>query len=64
MAFYGCTGLKTVTIPNSVKSIGEYAFSGCMGLEEVTIPNYACLAIDRVYNSGPSFDKNTIVYRE
>ena len=39
-AFYGgCTGLTSVTIPNSVTSIGGGAFSGCTGLASVTIPN-------------------------
>ncbi|MBO4777877.1 MAG: leucine-rich repeat domain-containing protein, partial [Bacteroidales bacterium] len=38
-AFYGCTGLTSVTIPNSVTSIGDYAFYGCTGLTSVTIPN-------------------------
>ena len=38
-AFYGCSGLTTVTIPNSVTSIGSFAFSGCSGLTSVTIPN-------------------------
>ena len=38
-AFYGCSGLTSVTIPNSVTSIGDYAFSGCSGLTSVTIPN-------------------------
>ena len=37
-AFYGCTGLTSVTIPNSVTSIGEYAFRTCSGLTSVTIP--------------------------
>ncbi len=32
-AFYGCSGLSSVTIPNSVTSIGSYAFYGCSGLE-------------------------------
>ena len=38
-AFYGCSGLKSVTIPDSVTRIGSFAFSGCSGLESVTIPD-------------------------
>ena len=38
-AFYGCTGLTSVTIGNSVTSIGNYAFWYCSGLTSVTIPN-------------------------
>ena len=36
-AFYGCTGLTSITIPNSVTSIGSDAFSDCRGLTSVTI---------------------------
>ena len=38
-AFHYCDGLKSVTIPNSVTSIGESAFIYCDGLTSVTIPN-------------------------
>ena len=38
-AFGDCTGLTSVTIPNSVTSIGDYAFQNCTGLTEVTIGN-------------------------
>ncbi|MCQ2278802.1 MAG: leucine-rich repeat domain-containing protein [Bacteroidales bacterium] len=38
-AFYGCSGLTSVTIPNSVTSIGNYAFDYCTGLTSVTIPS-------------------------
>jgi len=51
-AFSGCTGLTSVivpgetgassgwsvTIPNSITSIGQGAFSGCTGLTNITIP--------------------------
>ena len=36
---YNMTGLISVTIPNSVTSIGRYAFAGCTGLTSVSIPN-------------------------
>jgi uncharacterized repeat protein (TIGR02543 family) len=38
-AFYGYTGLTSVTIPVSVTSIGQYSFYGCTGLTSVTIPS-------------------------
>ena len=38
-AFYGCSGLTSVTIPDGVTSIGYEAFSGCRGLTSVTIPD-------------------------
>ena len=38
-AFYGCTGLTSVTIPDSVTSIGYCAFDGCTSLTSVTIPD-------------------------
>ena len=38
-AFSGCSGLTSITIPNSVTSIEERAFSSCQGLTSITIPN-------------------------
>ena len=38
-AFSNCTGLTSITIPDSVTSIGGYAFSGCTGLTSITIPD-------------------------
>ena len=38
-AFYGCSGLPSVTIPNGVTYIEESAFAGCRGLTSVTIGN-------------------------
>ena len=49
MAFYGCSGLSSVTIPNSVTSIGSYAFDGCSGLTSVTIPESVTAIQDGVF---------------
>ncbi|EMY3513025.1 leucine-rich repeat domain-containing protein, partial [Flavobacterium psychrophilum] len=38
-AFFGCIGLTSVTIPNSVTVIRRGIFAGCSGLISVTIPN-------------------------
>ena len=38
-AFRNCSGLTSVTISDSVTSIGEYTFSGCTGLTSITIPD-------------------------
>ena len=38
-AFYNCSNLNSIRIPNSVTTIGGYAFDGCKGLTSVTIPN-------------------------
>ena len=38
-AFWRCSGLTNITIPDSVTSIGHCAFARCSGLTSITIPD-------------------------
>ena len=38
-AFYDCTNLTSVTIPNGVTSIGASTFRGCSSLTSIVIPS-------------------------
>ena len=49
-SFFNLTKLKSVTIGNSVTSIGDYAFSDCSGLTSVTIPNSVTSIGDYAFN--------------
>lgn len=37
-AFQNCTSLRRISIPATVKEIGNYAFDGCYSLEDIFIP--------------------------
>lgn len=52
-AFSGCTGLTSVSMPNSIKTIGYNAFYGCSALSSIEIPN-GVESIDAAAFSGCS----------
>lgn len=52
-AFSNCTSLTSVSIPDTVTSIGDEAFMGCTMLKEITIPTSVTAIANRVfYESG------------
>ena len=59
-AFYGCSGLTSVTIPNSVTSIGSFAFMGCNSLTSVNIPEGVTSIGKQVFSGCNSLTSVTI----
>ena len=59
-AFCGCESLQSVTIPNSVTSIGYRAFERCESLQSVTIPNSVTKIEDGAFSSCNSLQSITI----
>ena len=59
-AFQRCDSLSSVTIPNSVISIGSSAFSCCQSLTSVTIPNSVTSIESRTFEACSSLTSITI----
>ena len=56
-AFYGCSGLTSITIPNSVTSIGNWAFLACSGLTSITIPSSVTTIRDGAFQTCSGLKK-------
>jgi formylglycine-generating enzyme required for sulfatase activity len=61
-AFYACTNLNSVTIPNSVSSIRVAAFYYCISLTSVTIPNSVTSIGDEAFGYCSRLTSVTIPY--
>lgn len=65
-AFYGCTALETVSLPNVVSASGTYMFQGCNSLKGIVLPSITgdimghafigCSALKYI-DLGPSFGR-------
>lgn len=52
VAFSSCTRLSSVTLPESLRSIGEGAFSGCLSWKDVVIPDSVTFIGDRAFEGN------------
>ena len=59
-AFKGCQTLKEVTLPNSIKIIGNEAFSGCTNLKSITLPQNLTAIEDHAFYECSSLTSITL----
>ena len=60
-AFYNCTSLTSIIIPNIITSIGIHAFEGCSGLTSITIPNNITIINNYTFRSCNGINTTVII---
>ncbi len=60
-AFQGCTGLSSITLPNSLTSIETFAFQNCTGLSGITIPDSVTSIGDLAFQNCTGLSSITIL---
>ena len=60
--FDGCTGIANITLPNTLKSINDYAFRNCSKLSEIEIPDSVITIGKHCFESCTSLSK--VIVRE
>ncbi|MBP1630158.1 MAG: leucine-rich repeat protein [Bacteroidetes bacterium] len=59
-SFFNCSGLTSISIPNSVTYIGANAFENCTGLTSITIPNSVTSIGNSAFSKCKGFTSITI----
>ena len=59
-AFDNCSKLSSITIPDSVKSIGDYTFYNCSSLTSITIPDNVTSIGEYAFSNCSSLTSITI----
>ena len=59
-AFYGCTSIKNITLPQTVTSIGASAFKNCTGLTSIAIPSSVTSIGDSAFSGCTGFRSFTV----
>ena len=59
-AFSQCNSLSSITIPNSITTIGQYSFYYCNSLTSITIPNSVTSIESYIFSNCSSFSSISI----